>query len=248
MPLNTLKLLNLLGFILVIALNTLANVLPINGITTGELSALYPNEFVPAGFTFSIWGIIYLSLLVLIIFQFLKRANPVIQALGWWFIVSCLANSSWILAWHYYLPGVALIIMIILLFSLIKGYLSTTAFEWRTNWPVKLSFSLYLGWISVATIANATAVLVDLGWDGTPLSGSAWAAIMVGIAALFGVFFSARFKDYIYNGVILWAFWGIQVAHRENTALQNTLITAVIVIGVSTIFSIIKQYRGRRVA
>ena len=123
MALRTLQLLNLLGFILVIVLNGLANALPINGYTTGELSDRYPNLFVPAGFTFSIWGVIYLLLLVFVIYQIRnwwskhRLDMSFVQKIGPWFAISCLANASWIIAWHYVQPLLALFIMCVTISS-----------------------------------------------------------------------------------------------------------------------------------
>lgn len=226
MQTSTLRLLNLFGLALVITLNILANTLPINGMTTGELSALYPNRFVPAGFTFGIWGGIYLALMGFTVFQFFRLAQPIVQAIGIWFFVSCLANASWILAWHYQLPLPALVIMLLLLFSLINIYLAIRPFKWPGNWIAKVAFPLYLGWISVATIANTTAVLVGIGWEGAPLPAAQWAAIMVGVASIAGIYFALRFKDFIYNGVLLWAFYGIYARQAEGGILQTALLVA----------------------
>ncbi|WP_425422398.1 tryptophan-rich sensory protein [Phaeodactylibacter xiamenensis] len=241
MSVNTLRLLNLLGFVLVIALNILANALPINGMTTGELSALYPNRFVPAGFTFGIWGVIYLALLGFTVFQFFQSAHGAIKSIGIWFFVSCLANASWILAWHYQKPLLSLGLMLLLLFTLIKIYLVVRPLTWSANWLAKVPFQLYLGWISVATIANATAVLVSYGWAGGPLSEVAWASIMVVVAAIAGLFFAIRYKDILYNGVLLWAFYGIYARQASEGLLQTTLYIAASALIVATLFALIRR-------
>lgn len=243
MPTNTLKILNLSGFLLVITLNILANALPINGMTTGELSALYPNRFVPAGFTFGIWGLIYIGLLGFIIFQFFHSARRIVQTIGIWFFVSCLANASWILTWHYQLPLTALGLMLLLLFSLVKVYLSVQPFNWSENWAAKIPFQLYLGWISVATIANATAVLVYYGWAGGALSEVAWSAIMVVVATVAGVFFAYRYKDALYIGVLIWAFYGIYARQASGGLLQTTILIAGSALLIAGAFSLISNLR-----
>lgn len=235
MNIPTLRVLNVTGFLLVLTLNALANALPINGMTTGELSGLYPNRFVPAGFTFSIWGLIYLALLGFVIYQFLRPAQPVLQAIGYWFFISCLANGSWILAWHYQLPVVALGIMLLLLFSLLAIYRRLLPFRWAKHWPAILPFQLYLGWITVATIANTTAVLVHLGWTGDPLPETAWAAIMAGVAAGAGLFFGFKLKDIPYMLVILWALYGIFQRQADGGLLQTTLYIAMAAVLISTL-------------
>jgi hypothetical protein len=241
MPIKTLRLLNLLGFLLVITLNVLANALPINGMTTGELSALYPNRFVPAGFTFGIWGVIYLALLGFTVFQFFQSAQKAVAGIGIWFFVSCLANASWILAWHYQSPLLSLGLMLLLLFSLTKTYLAVSPLKWSANWLAKVPFQLYLGWISVATIANTTAVLVSYGWAGGPLPEVAWASIMIAVAALAGLFFATRYKDILYNGVLLWAFYGIYARQASEGLLQTTLYIAGSALIVATLSALMRR-------
>ncbi len=222
MPQRTLQILNLLGFLLVIMLNTLANALPINGYTTGELSAMYPNLFVPAGFTFGIWGFIYLALLGFVIYQFTRPAveKKVPEQIGIWFFLSCLFNASWILAWHHLLIGLSLLIMLALLGSLIMIYrrIYETPVIPVKLW-VQLPFSVYLGWITVATIANTTTVLVDIGWNGWGIPEPAWAVVMISIAILIGLWFAWRQSDVFYALVIAWALIGI-IARRTSEAAE----------------------------
>ncbi|MBK7344145.1 MAG: tryptophan-rich sensory protein [Saprospiraceae bacterium] len=179
-----LALINLLGLTGVLVVNTFANTLPINGITTGELSAEYPNLFVPAGITFAIWGVIYLALVgfsvysVTMAFQkgaAAKGRTDFLGVIGPWFFISCLANMTWIIAWHHRMIWISVFLMLILLTSLIAIY--TRLYIGRVVRPaekiwVHLPFSIYLGWITVATVANITALLVHLGWSGAPLSES----------------------------------------------------------------------------
>ena len=243
MTIPTLRYLNIFGFALVITLNILANALPINGMTTGELSRLYPNRFVPAGFTFSIWGVIYLTLLGFVVYQFFQSANTVVKRIGLWFFISCLANASWILTWHYQRPLFALGLMLLLLISLTKIYLSVEPFDWADQWAAKIPFQLYLGWISVATIANTTAVLVDYGWTGGPLAEVTWAAIMVVVATLAGLFFATRYKDIAYNGVLLWAFYGIYARQASEGPLQTTLYVAGSALFLAIVFALIQRVK-----
>ena len=231
---KSLAILNLSGFILTIILNGLANGLPINGKTTGELSDLYPNLFVPTGLTFSIWGLIYLLLLIFITYQliesFRKSGNSkAVAAIGPWFFISSVANASWILAWHYVLPFLSLIIMIILLISLSKIYLNLQGIkdDMPTNkqyfiYPV---FSIYLGWITVATIANTTAVLVDLGWKGGAFGEANWTILMLSIAVGIGVYFLIVKKDFFYALVIIWALYGIYLKRSAAQIIEANIIS-----------------------
>lgn len=215
---RTYQVLNIAGLLTALALNWAANALPLNGKNTGELSALYPNLFVPTGFTFAIWGLIYLLLIGFAIYQASDlfsapkpRVQGTVMRIGPWFLVSCLANAGWILAWHYLAVGLSLAVMLVLLGSLLAIYLRLGI--GRPDTPahllVRATFGIYLGWISVATIANATALLVHLGWDGLGISEAIWAAALIATAALIGWRMLATKRDVFFAGVLLWAFYGI---------------------------------------
>ncbi|PHN08436.1 tryptophan-rich sensory protein [Flavilitoribacter nigricans] len=242
MSTRTLQILNIIGFILVITLNGLANALPINGRTTGELSDLYPNLFVPAGFTFSIWGVIYLLLLGFIIYQARgitkATSNPEeVQTIGIWFFISCLANASWILAWHYTQVVLSVLIMLLILTSLIMIYrrlqIGNGADSSKRLFLVNLPFSVYLGWITVATIANVTTLLVDRDLSGFWLGETIWTCIMILIATGFGIFFLIKKRDVPYALVLIWAFYGITAARfNDNIILVAYIGMALLAVGV----------------
>ena len=209
-------LLNLLSIVFVLVMNYLANALPFAGRRTGEMSDLFPNLFTPAGFTFSIWGVIYLLLLGFVIYQirFFGKATPgFLQKTGWLFGLSCLANAGWLLAFHYLQMGLSLLLMLVLLGSLLGIYLrldiGKAAVLPAERWLVHLPFSVYLGWISVATIANAAILLTHFGWDGEPGGAQFWT--LVTLAAALGLGLAAIFKrrDFAYSLVIVWALYGI---------------------------------------
>ena len=203
---------NAAAWVAVIVVNGMANALPINGLTTGELSDMYPNLFVPAGFTFSIWGIIYLLLLGFTIFQFGKEGVKSRNKIGPWWILNAVANIAWILAWHHKMIILSLLIMIVLLISLtvIHGKLGRReSGSLRETLFARLPFSVYLGWICVATIANATTVLVNLEWGGFGLSESIWAVVMISIAFALAAMFLLRHNDMGIGLVVAWAFFGI---------------------------------------
>ena len=182
------KILNAIGVVGTVVVNTLANTLPINGLNTGELSDMYPNLFTPAGYVFSIWGVIYLLLLAFTYYQFSSRSKDegYIEKIGYLFIVSCLANIAWIFLWHYLYVEVSLIAMFILLGSLIGIYLKLDIGRSEASQDEKrfvhLPFSVYLGWITVAPIANVTAALVKNGYTELFLGAQTWTALMIVIA------------------------------------------------------------------
>lgn len=202
--------------------NALANILPINGLTTGGVSDDIPSLFTPAGYVFSIWGVIYLALILYAVFQALdaQRSNPRLNKTGWWFVVSCIANIAWLFSWHYLQFPLSMLAMLALLASLIIIYqLLETGCSQVTlaeQLLVRVPFSIYLGWISVATIANAAVVLLTLNWNGFGLPPQTWTAVVITVAALLGALMSWFRHDWVYGLVLVWAFTGIAVKQAAN--------------------------------
>jgi hypothetical protein len=237
---------NILAMIITIAINALAVLLPLNGKTTEYLSDKYPNLFVPAGLTFSIWGIIYILWVVFAVYQardlFKKdeKEMPFLHQITYLFILSSVANSAWIFAWHYEYVGFSLLIMIILLFSLLAIYLRLNIGRAQVSLMEKLCvhapFSVYLGWITVATIANVTAFLVSVNWDGFGISPLIWTILVISVGVLITLLMLALRKDIAYSIVVLWALLGIWIKRTTPAYTNNdvalTALIAMIIIGV----------------
>ena len=228
-----LKSLNLAAFLATIVVNALANTLPINGKTTGELSDLYPNLFVPAGLTFSIWGLIYLLLAVFAIYQIaapFRSSADFLHRIGPLFIITSAANIGWIYLWHYQKVSASLIMMLVLLASLLAVYLrlgiGVRGASWRERLLVQVPFSVYLGWITVATVANVTAVLVHVGWNRFGASQELWTVVVLIVAALITLAVLFTRNDLFYALVILWAFLGILI---KRLAVDSPPSRAIIV-------------------
>ncbi len=232
-----------------IFVNYLATALPLNGRDTGAISDSFPVRFTPAGYVFSIWGVIYLGLIAYAIYQALpgQRANPRLQAIFWPFMVSCLANSVWIFTWHYGLYPLSVLVILLLLGSLITLYVRlyssfrtvSTAERWTTHIP----FRIYLGWSTVATIANITITLYALGWQGTPLTAEYWAAILIIVGTAIGLFFALRLRDAAYTLVLVWAFVGIYVKQSDAAVVAYT---ALAMAGVLAIAALVALFSGKR--
>jgi translocator protein len=219
-----------------IFVNGLANALPINGRQTGEISDMFPVYFVPAGYVFSIWGLIYLGLIVYAVFQALpaQRSNPRLRSIGTLFLVASAANIAWIFLWQYLYFGLTMVAMLILLGALVGIYLRLDI--GRSNpprserWLVNLTFSIYLGWITVATIANATALLNYLNWNGFGISDQAWLVIMLAAALVIAALVAFTRRDVAYLLVLAWAFAGIAIKHAATPAVSTAawLATAIV--------------------
>ena len=214
---------NIIGLVLTLFVNFLANALPINGKTTAELSDSYPNLFVPAGYVFAIWGVIYVLLSIFVVFQALpkNRNEEFHNQISGLFIISSLANSLWIFLWHYEQVLFSLITMLVLLVSLILIYWRLEVGLNPVPLNVKLSvhtpFSVYLGWITVATVANVTALLVSINWDGFGISETIWTLIVLSVATIIAIIIILQRKDIAYTLVPIWAFIGILIKQIEST-------------------------------
>jgi benzodiazapine receptor len=211
------QIINVLALLVTLVFNGLASANGLNGQTTGEISDRFDVYFVPAGYVFSIWGLIYLGLLAFVVYQALpsQRQNPRLRRIGYLFVVSCLANAVWLVFWHYELFGLSVLAMLVLLVSLIVIYLrlgiGRTSVSTAERWCVRVPFSIYLGWVSVATIANITSALDAANWSGWGIAPTVWAVIMLVVAGLLAAIVSITRRDVAFLLVIVWASAGIAV-------------------------------------
>jgi translocator protein len=227
---------------LTLTVNGLANALPINGYDTGQISDMYPNLFVPAGFTFGIWGFIYLLLALHATYStyilshknrsdnaigsLVKRINPL-------FWLTCIFNTGWILAWHHLFIGLSVAIMIALFLTLLQIFRIITiadreiALGYMEHISLETPFIIYFSWIAVALIANITALLVSQGF--TPANQNTWCCIMIIVAAMIGVVFSLYFRRPAYTAVIIWALIGIYSKQAVRSELIATTTISSIV-------------------
>lgn len=225
-------------FIVMIVVNALANIIPFNGLTTGEVSDSYPNLFAPAPLTFSVWGVIYVLLAGYILYQFGFLCNKdssfskeLIEKIGVLFTISSMANTGWMFVWHYKSIGISVVLMAVILVCLILINLNTAKSELSTREKIfiRLPFSIYFGWITVATIANVTAFFVSLGGNGYN-----WvltiAVLIVGLViAGFTMF---KNQNLGYGIVVIWAYIGILIKHTSKSGFggQYPLIILVLIL------------------
>jgi len=248
---KTLQILNIISFLLVVAVNYFSNTGAINGETMGSVSAEYENLFTPAGYAFSIWGLIYLALAGFVVYQIVSsRGGAQADKIGWWFIISSVLNIAWIFAWLNLYVGLSVLIMVLLLISLIMiifrtrmelddAPLSTIAFVW---WP----FSFYSGWITVALIANISAWLVSLGWDGFGISEVIWTILMIGAALAINLIitWTRNMREFALVGA-----WGLVAVGIANKGEHEVIfLTAVIAAAILVISSGIHGYKNRESA
>ena len=232
------QIVNIVAAVVTIIFNILANALPLNGLNTGDISDRFEVFFVPAGYVFSIWGLIYIGLIAFAVFQALpsQRENPRLVRLGYWFAVSCLANIGWLISWHYEYfaagPFILAALAILLIVSYLRLDIGRSRVATAERWCVQIPFSIYLGWATVATIANVTSTLYFLGWGGWGIAPEAWAAIMLGVATVVGVLVFLTRRDFAFVLVLIWAFAGIALKHSAVPLVMGAawLMTAVLAV------------------
>lgn len=244
------KVLVVVTYLVMIATNALANALPINGRTTGEISDSYQNLFAPAGLTFSIWGVIYLLLAGHVLYQLGlfhgragerddERSPGVLQRVGLLFSASSLVNAAWIVTWHYDLIGVSVLLLVTLLVLLILITRLTlrASLSAREQVLVRLPFSVYFGWLTVATIANITVWLVSIGWDGFGIPEPIWAVVILAVGSLIGAAVILHDRDLAYGLVLVWAYLGIWIKHTspEGFGGQYPIVSTTALLGIAVV-------------
>ncbi|MFV9635216.1 tryptophan-rich sensory protein [Mycobacterium neumannii] len=228
-----------------LVVNYLANSLPINGQTTGDVTRRFEVYFVPAGYVFSIWSLIYLGLIAYTAYLGVTLAqrrddSGAARAIVPWYLLTAAANCCWLFAWHHNQFPLSMLVMVVLLVALIVIYrlqASRPPTSTLERWTVHIPFRVYLGWMSVATIANATITLDDAGWSGFGLSEPTWGVIMVVVAAALGVVMNLRHRDIAYGLVIIWALIGIAVRLSEITPVLIASLAGAAAVGLAVAVS-----------
>lgn len=242
----------LLTYILMIIVNALANILPINGIGSGEVSDSYPNLFAPAGSTFAIWGVIYLLLGLYTLFQLglMGKYNKAFNKIGIFMIATSLINSLWIFAWHYDFILVSLLLIVGLLSCLIFIHkeMQKHILTKKEVLFIKVPFNIYFGWITIATIANATTFLVSVHWSGWGIQEETWTVIMLIIGLLIAIRTILKYQMLSYGFVIIWAYYGIFLKHTsvfnsQYPTVINTTLAGIALILITLIYLFYTQHK-----
>lgn len=249
---KTLQIANILAFIATVIVNYASNTGAINNTTIGKVSDSLDSLFTPAGYAFSIWGLIYALLLGFVIYQSRSLFRPVrddsfVVKTGWWFVLSCLANMLWVIFWLYGYFAFSILAMFVLLFSLLSIVLRNNMELFDARFPVICCvwwpFVLYSGWITVASIANVSAYLVSINWNGWGISETSWTLIMICVAGVINLLMIRLRNMREFALVGAWALIAIAVANWET----NTTIvyTALSIAAILFIASSVHAYRNR---
>ena len=262
--LSSISIIVLITYLAMVTVNGLANALPINGMITGAISDSYPNLFAPTGITFIIWGVIYLLLAAHTLYQlglFHKKGEEVKTALlkevGTLFAISSVANFAWIFSWHYKIIPLSMLLMLVILICLALITIRINKEKLTTNEKIfiRLPFSVYFGWITVATIANATTLLVDKLGSPVNLLGISevvWTVAILLVGLVIAVITTLKYRDIAYGLVIVWAYLGILIKHltakplpdgfnSQYPAVIATVIVSLVVLVVTLVYTQLKS-------
>ncbi|MCW4054147.1 MAG: hypothetical protein NWE84_04405 [Candidatus Bathyarchaeota archaeon] len=229
---------NIVAFVLTVIVNSLAgSTTLLGGVNTAEISDSNPTLITPAGYTFAIWGIIYFLLGLFVVFQALprQREKKYNKQIGWLFVLSSIINIGWLFLWQYELLSLSLILMVLLLATLILIYvrlgIGKVAATFQEKLAVHTPFSVYLGWITIATIANVSVTAVSINWDGFGIAAETWGILIIIIALLLTLIVATIRKDIAYGLVVIWALIGIASKQTENPNIVTTAqVSAVIIL------------------
>lgn len=245
------QLLNMVALVVTIGINYLSNTGIFNNETMATISAKYQNLFTPAGYAFSIWGLIYIGLLGFVIYfgPFIKNTDDkekIILNVGWWFIVSCVANSLWVFTWLYEYTFLTIPIMVLLFISLLKIIGNNRDLieskDFRTTIFLRLPFYIYSGWISVALIADVAAYLKKIQWSGFGISETSWTVLMFAVAAIIHLYMVWKINMTAFALVAVWALIAIAVANKDSNHMVyiSAIITAIFIF-VNVCFQMFKK-------
>lgn len=217
---KALKWINTGAFAAMVCVNALANMLPIGGNTTAQISQATPTLFTPAPVTFAIWGLIYLLMALFVLYQWEifdhgTHSAAIRESVGIWFAVSCALNILWIFLWHYRMIGFSMIAIVGLLLVLLKicNRVSKAQGNFWQRMSAKAGFSLYFGWIIAATIANCSVMLVRSGWNGWGFSEDFWTVMALLAGTAIACALALIRNDRIAALAVMWAYMGILIRH-----------------------------------
>ena len=245
--------LNVIIFLITFVVNFLATNLPLNGLTTCDISDTFDVYFVPADYVFFIWFVIYLALIGFVIYQALpkQRDNTKLTAISPWFLVSNIANALWLVSFHYLRFMLSLVFMVILLISLLVIFLKLnigkSGASGAMKWLVELPFAIYLGWITVATIANVTQVLFTLGWEGFGIAPQFWLVVMLAVAVIISALMSFTRHNLPYAAVLVWSFVGIAQKFPKVPLVNTASLAATALVVVFLLAAFVRKKKAKEI-
>lgn len=253
--------LNFIFFIIAFSVSNLSQLKLFGGQTNADVSAKYETVFTPAGVTFAIWGVIYLSLFAFTIYHLISARKDDVQAeasqavlkIGNLFILNNIATTFWVFAFTYEYIFLSMVLIIIQLITLLMIFIELNLWDVHKSFKNKLftqfPLSIYFAWLCVANVANISVFLVSVGWSGWGISESTWAIILISIVTLISLFIVGVKRNIFFGMVVLWAFYGIILKREGIDAHQFEMVISfceygMMFIAITMIMALINNWRG----
>ena len=242
------QVLTLVAILGAIVVNALSNFFPLNGLNVGQLSntVFAPVLLTPANYAFAIWGVIYLGLIALGIYQLqpIRRHHPKLRHSGYRLIIASIAQCAWIYLFLARSFPLSVVAMLVILIALANTYVyinhDRTRISRQEQWFIHAPISLYFGWITVATVVNVTLTLFSFNWHGGGIAPAVWTVVMMAISTAIAATISLKYHDRVYVGVIIWALVAIAI---RQMAIPIIAISGAVMAG-GLLFLIVKRGRN----
>lgn len=240
----------LIAILATLTVNILSNFFPAKGLNIGDIAntILQGVQITPANYAFAIWGLIYLGLIAYGIYQLrpTQRSNPNIRWVNSLLIIACIAQMAWVYLFTLRLFWLSVVAMLGILLPLIGAYLQLRIGKERVSrgqkWLVHTPFSIYLGWISVATIVNIASALFISNWDGWGISAAGWTAIMLIVGTIIAAVVAIQRADIAFTLVFIWAYVAIAIRQLYDPVIWITAVVAAIILAVLLVFGRRKRH------
>jgi len=236
------QLLNIIAVLAAFAVNIVANIKPLGGLTLGEISnQLFDDVLItPANYAFAIWGLIYIGLFSFAIYQALpaQRSQPIFRRIGYWLVVAMVAQMVWVFLFQLRFFSWSFLAMLLILSPLMHIYTQLTQekFSKQQRRFVKIPLTIYFAWISVATIVNAAVSLTALQWKGWGISPEIWTVLMMVVGSAIALIISWRYRDIPFTGVFMWALSAIAIRHLNDPLIAVTGFALTLLLGGVIVF------------
>lgn len=212
------------------------DIFAVNGMAVGEVSDAFFGDvlIIPAGFAFSIWGLIYFGILALAVAQAWPGHgdNPHFEEARIPLIANMICNFGWIVFWQSLVFPVATAILVLQFATAVwlyyaMGIPSRPAFSKVETW-IRPAMSLYLGWLTVATVVGVAVLLNYWEWGAFGLSMGAWVSIMLVIVAAVGFALTLWWDDPVYTLALVWGLIGVALRPDQAGVVMVTAVVAVL--------------------
>ncbi|MFW9844353.1 MAG: hypothetical protein ACFFEV_07245 [Candidatus Thorarchaeota archaeon] len=252
---NILQIVNILAIVITIIVNAIVEAIPLNGVTSKDVSDYFPSLFTPPGYVFSIWSVIYTLLIIFMIYQALpsQRDASYLKPTAVFFVIGGIINDSWLILFHYAYAQPALyaitpiligLFLVLMLYTYVRLEIGVANVPTKTKLAVHLPISVYAGWVSLAFIANIASVL-NVIIPGIPQAiQEIWTALVIIVALAITLLMLVLRRDAAFGLVVIWATIGISTAQSAIPIIYFSAIGTALVVALAILLLPIITKKG----